>query len=138
MPRRLKRDSTTLATSGHWPGNENTDTETPVARPSGGLNAADAEHGKVRWKFQAPRPILAGITPTAGGVVFAADMGGELYALDAASGQQLWQTNTGQSTGGGIITYNAGGRQLLGIASGMKSSVWPGAAQQSRVIIYGL
>ena len=135
---RLKRDTTTLPTTGTWLGNENTDTQTPVANARGWVTAFDAENGNVRWKFQAPRPILAGITPTAGGVVFAADMGGELYALDAASGQQLWQTNTGQSTGGGIITYNAGGRQLLGIASGMKSSVWPGAAQQSRVIIYGL
>jgi len=135
---RLKRDTTTLPTAGTWLGNENTDTQTPVANARGWVTAFDAENGSVRWKFEAPRPILAGVTPTAGGVVFAADMGGQLYALDAASGQQLWQTTTGQSTGGGIITYAAGGRQLLGVASGMKSSVWPGAAQQSRVIIYGL
>src|SRR5258706_1141519 len=135
---RLKRDTTTLPTAGIWLGNENTDTQTPVANARGWVTAFDAENGSVRWKFEAPRPILAGVTPTAGGVVFAVDMGGQLYALDAASGQQLWQTSTGQSTGGGIITYAAGGRQLLGVASGMKSAVWPGAAQQSRVIIYGL
>ncbi len=135
---RVKRDTVNLPTTGTWLGNENTDTQTPVANARGWVTAYDAENGSVRWKFQAPRPILAGVTPTAGGVVFAADMGGELYALDAASGQQLWQTNTGQSTGGGIITYSAGGRQLLGVASGMKSPVWPGESQQSRVIIYGL
>ncbi len=135
---RVVRDTVNLPTTGTWLGNENTDTQTPVANARGWVTAFDAENGSVRWKFQAPRPILAGVTPTAGGVVFAADMGGELYALDAASGQQLWQTNTGQSTGGGIITYSAGGRQLLGVASGMKSVVWPGAAQQSRVLIYGL
>jgi len=135
---RLKRDTTALPTTGIWLGNENTDVQTPVANARGWVTAFDAENGSVRWKFQAPHPILAGVTPTAGGVVFAADMGGQLYSLDAASGQQLWQTSTGQSTGGGIIAYSAGGRQLLGVASGMKSAVWPGAAQQSRIIIYGL
>jgi alcohol dehydrogenase (cytochrome c) len=135
---RVKRDTTTLPTTGGWLANENTDVQTPVENARGWVTAFDAENGNVRWKFQAPRPILAGVTPTAGGVVFAADMGGQLYALDAVSGQPLWQTGTGQSTGGGIVTYSAGGRQLLGVASGMKSVVWPGAAQQSRIIIYGL
>lgn len=135
---RVKRDTTNLPTTGTWLGNENTDVQTPVENARGWVTSYNPENGSVRWKFQAPTPILAGVTPTAGGVVFAADMGGRLYALDAANGQQLWQTNTGQSTGGGIITYIAGGRQLLGVASGMKSVVWPGAAQQSRILIYGL
>jgi alcohol dehydrogenase (cytochrome c) len=71
-------------------------------------------------------------------VVFAADMGGQLYAFDASTGRMLWQTNTGQSTGGGIVTYVAGGRQLVGVASGMKSPVWPGATTQSRILVYGV
>jgi outer membrane protein assembly factor BamB len=82
--------------------------------------------------------MLAGVTPTAGGLVLAADLGGQLYAVDADTGKVLWQTNTSQSTGGGIVTYRAGGRQLIGVASGMKSPVWPGGADQSRILIYGL
>jgi alcohol dehydrogenase (cytochrome c) len=78
------------------------------------------------------------VTPTAGGLVFAADMGGELYAFSADSGAVLWRTNTGQSSGGGIVTYTAGGRQRLGVASGMKSPVWPGGADKSRILVYGL
>ena len=135
---RLMKDTTSLPTTGTWLGNENEDLQTPVETAKGWLTAFDAENGGVRWKFAAPRPILAGVTPTAGNLVFAADLGGELYAFDATNGQQLWRINTGQSTGGGIITYVAGGRQLLGVASGMKSVVWPGAAQQSRILIYGL
>lgn len=42
------------------------------------------------------------------------------------------------ASGGGIVTYRAGGRQLIGVASGMKSPVWPGGADQSRIMIYGL
>jgi alcohol dehydrogenase (cytochrome c) len=135
---RLKRDTTTLPTAGFWFGNENTDLFTPVEAAKGWLTSFDAENGSVKWKFQTPRPVLAGVTPTAGGVVFTADLGGQLYALDATTGRVLWQASIGQSTGGGIITYIAGGRQLLGVASGMKSVLWPGAAAQSRVVIYGL
>lgn len=135
---RLKRDTTTLPTTGTWFGNENTDVFTPVEAAKGWLTSLDAENGSVKWKFQTPRPILAGVTPTAGGVAFTADLGGQLYALDATTGRVLWQTTIGQSTGGGIITYLAGGRQLLAVASGMKSVLWPGAAAQSRVVVYGL
>jgi len=70
--------------------------------------------------------------------VFAADMGGQLYALDATTGRVLWQNDSGQSTGGGIVTYVAGGRQLVGVASGMKSPVWPGGSTQSRILVLGL
>jgi outer membrane protein assembly factor BamB len=61
--------------------------------------------------------MLAGVTPTAGGLVFAADLGGQIYAMDADKGSILWQSNVGQATGGGIVTYRAGGRQLIGVAS---------------------
>lgn len=137
----LKRDTVNLPKPGEglgWLGNENSDLQDPVAEAKGWLTAFDAENGKVRWKFAAPHPMLAGVTPTAGGLVFAADLGGQLYAFDAADGHVLWQTSAGQSTGGGIITYVAGGRQLIGVASGMKSPVWPGAAQQSRILVFGL
>jgi len=106
--------------------------------PGGHVLAVDAETGKVRWKYQAPHPMLAGVTPTAGGLVFAADLGGQIYAMDTETGKILWQTDAGQSTGGGIGTYRAGGRQLIGVASGMKSPMWPGGAQQSRILVYGL
>lgn len=102
------------------------------------VTAIDADAGTVRWKFHAPMPILAAVTPTAGGLVFSADLGGTLYAFDAASGNVLWRTDTGQSTGGGIITYMGNGHQRLAVASGMKSPVWPGRAQQSRVLVYSL
>lgn len=110
----------------------------PAAAARGWLTAFDAENGHVRWKFKAPHPIVAAVTPTAGGLVFAADLGGDVFALDQKDGRVLWQTSTGQSIGGGLVVYQAGGHELLGIASGMKSFAWPGAADQSRVLVYAL
>ncbi|MDB4878336.1 MAG: pyrrolo-quinoline quinone [Gemmatimonadetes bacterium] len=110
----------------------------PPANAKGWLTAFDADNGAVRWKFAATRPMLAGVTPTAGGLVFAADMGGTLYAFDAENGRILWQTATGQSMGGGIVSYSAGGRQLIGVAAGMKSPIWPGGSLASQILIYGL
>lgn len=124
----------------YWFGAETplTDMLDPPDSARGWLTAFDADSGTVRWRFAAPSPVLAAVTPTAGGLVFSADMGGQLRVFDAENGTIIWQTNTGQSIGGGIVTYVAGGRQLLGVASGMKSPVWPGGANQSRILVYGL
>ena len=104
----------------------------------GWLTAYDAETGKVRWKFQAPKPVLAGVTPTAGGLVFTADLGGNVYAFDADDGRVRWQTSTGQSVGGGVVSYLAGGHQRIAIAAGMRSPIWPGGSQSSHIIVYGV
>ena len=48
------------------------------------------------------------MTPTAGGVVFFGDMGGNFYALDANDGHKLWGQKIGGAVGGGVITYMAG------------------------------
>jgi PQQ-dependent dehydrogenase (methanol/ethanol family) len=104
----------------------------------GWLTAFDAENGNVRWKFQAPKPVLAGVTPTAGGLVFTADLGGTVYAFDADDGRVRWQIAVGQSIGGGVVSYLAGGHQRIGVASGMRSPIWPGGSQSSHIVVYGV
>lgn len=110
----------------------------PPAAAKGWLTAYDAETGQVRWRFEAPRPVLAGVTPTAGGLVFTADLGGTVYAFDADDGRVRWQSPAGQSVGGGIVSYLADGRQRIGVAAGMRSPIWPGGSQSSHIIVYGL
>lgn len=108
------------------------------ATARGWLTAFDADTGAVRWKLEAPKPVLAGVTPTAGGLVFAADLAGNLFALDAASGKRLWNVDVGQPVGGGIITYRAGGRQLVAAAIGNGGGVWPAPVTRSSIVVYGL
>jgi alcohol dehydrogenase (cytochrome c) len=137
---RLRKDTVAFPTTGRqWMGE---DQGGRVIDPpnlwKGWFTAVDAESGGTRWKLPVANPILAGVTPTAGGLVFTADLGGHVYAFDAETGRVLWETDTGQSIGGGVVSYLAGGRQLIGIASGMRSATWPGGTQQSRIVVYGL
>ena len=104
----------------------------------GWLTAYDAENGQVRWKFAAPKPVLAGVTPTAGGLVFTADLGGTVYAFDSDDGRVRWQASAGQSIGGGVVSYLAGGHQRIAVAAGMRSPIWPGGSQSSHIIAYGI
>jgi alcohol dehydrogenase (cytochrome c) len=109
----------------------------PVSEWRGWLTAIEADSGEVIWQYASSMPLLAGVTPTAGGVVFAANIGGEFFAFDAETGEQLFTENLGQPIAGGIITYMVDGTQYVAIAAGMNSQLWQteGAAQ---VVVYAL
>jgi alcohol dehydrogenase (cytochrome c) len=121
-----------------WFGSAIGDIQGPASEAKGWITAFDADTGAVRWKFAVPAPVVAGVTPTAGGVVFTADLTGHLRAFDAENGAVLFELATGQSIGGGIVSYSAAGKQRIGVASGMKSGIWPGAATESRIQVFGL
>jgi alcohol dehydrogenase (cytochrome c) len=110
----------------------------PVEKWGGWVTAIDADTGRVAWKYHAPTPVTAGVTPTAGGLVFTADMDGNLVALDARSGEKLWSHNTGQPIGGGIVSYGAGGHQHIAVAAGINSALWPKKGTSGRIIVFGL
>jgi alcohol dehydrogenase (cytochrome c) len=121
-----------------WFGSKPGDIQDPPATAKGWLTAFDADTGAVRWKFEASAPVVAAVTPTAGGLVFSADLKGGLRAFDAETGTVLWSLDSGQSIGGGIVSYAVGGRQRVAVAMGMKSPIWPGGAEQSRIQVFGL
>ena len=109
----------------------------PKERWRGWVTAIDADTGRVRWKYKSAAPHLAAVTATAGGLVFAANTIGEVFAFDAADGRVLWRDQI-EPNGGGVVSYNAGGRQRIAFASGMKSPIWPVAPKSSRIVVYGL
>jgi len=105
---------------------------------AGWLYATDADSGEWKWRLKSNYPILSGITPTAGGLVFFGDMGGNLYAAEAASGKPLWKKAMGGAIGGGVITYLDGGSQKIAVAAGTTSIVWPTRQTTARIVIFGL
>src|SRR3954452_6162148 len=90
----------------------------------GWLTAVDGTTGQVRWKYRSPRPMIGAVTSTAGGVILAGELTGDLIALDAASGDVKYRFNTGGPIGGGIVTYEVAGRQYIAVASGRPSRFW--------------
>lgn len=106
---------------------------------TGWFTAIDAKTGKVKWRFHTAAPVIGAITPTAGGVTFAGDAGGTLYAFRTADGAVLRKIDTGGAIAGGIITYRIGGRQFLAVGSGnISRSSWTGAAGIPTMIVYAL
>ena len=71
---------------------------------AGWVYAVDADTGVWKWRLKSNYPIVSGMTPTAGDVVFFADVGGNFYALDTATGQKLWGQDLGGAIAGGVIT----------------------------------
>jgi alcohol dehydrogenase (cytochrome c) len=110
----------------------------PKDQWKGWITATDPDAGQVRWKYQTRTPLLAAVTATAGGVVLAGDMDGRLIVLDAQTGQVVREVETGAPMGGGIITYDVGGRQYIAAAGGSISPIWPLPPATSRVTIFRL
>ena len=110
----------------------------PVEKRQGWLTAFDADSGAVRWKYRSPLPVLAAVTPTAGGVVFTGELNGDVLALDAKTGGVLWRQPTGTAIGGGVITYRVGGKQLVAVAAGFTSNIWRVPGDANRVVVFGL
>ena len=110
-------------TEGHW---------------AGWVYAVDADTGVWKWRLKSNYPIVGAMTPTAGGVVFFGDMGGNFYALDAATGQKLWGQELGGAIGGGVITYTANGAQKVAVAAGLTNIAWPTKIVTAKVVILGL
>jgi alcohol dehydrogenase (cytochrome c) len=96
----------------------------PAAKAQGWITAVDASTGAVKWKYRSPRPMVAAVTTTAGNVLFSGELTGDFLTLDARTGDVLYRFNTGGPMGGGVITYAAGGRQYVAVASGSPSAYW--------------
>lgn len=110
----------------------------PTDRWAGWLYASDVETGKTAWRFRAPAPLMSGVTPTAGGIVFFGDMMGTAYALDAKSGEKLWSQDLGGAVGGGVISYETGGGQRVAFSVGMASPIWPTTKTTAKLVVFGL
>jgi alcohol dehydrogenase (cytochrome c) len=105
---------------------------------AGWVHAVDADTGVWKWRVKTNYPILSGMTPTAGGVVFFGDVGGNFYALDAANGQRLWSKDLGSAIGGGVITYRVNGAQRVAVATGFTSPIWPTKIATAKIVVMGV
>ncbi|ATQ68621.1 MULTISPECIES: pyrroloquinoline quinone-dependent dehydrogenase [Methylosinus] len=110
----------------------------PVFQWAGWLQAVDADSGRWRWRARTNYPVQSGVAPTAGGLVFFGDMGGNFYALDADTGAKLWGAKIGGAVGGGVITFSTSKGQRVAAATGLTEVLWPTEITTAKVSILGL
>jgi alcohol dehydrogenase (cytochrome c) len=110
----------------------------PVGTTTGWVTAIDSETGAVRWKYHAQKPVIAGVTPTAGGVTFTGDLAGNLLVFNSRTGELAHKAQTGGAMAGGVVTYEAKGKQYVAFASGNVSRSAFGALGIPSVVVMAL
>lgn len=97
----------------------------PVKDARGWVRAYDATTSKPLWAKKMPTPMIAAVTPTAGGVLFTGDQNGDFVVLNAKNGDTLYKFRTGGAIAGGVVTYTVDGQQYVAVTSGNASrSIW--------------
>jgi len=90
---------------------------------TGSISAFDGS-GEEKWRWRNELPMCASTLATGGDLVFAGEPSGEFNALDARTGEQLWQFQCGSGHHSSPSTYTVDGRQYVAVAVG-----WGGWAE---------
>ena len=89
----------------------------------GSISAFDGS-GEEKWRWRNELPMCASTLATGGDLVFGGEPSGELNALDARTGEQLWQFQCGSGHHSSPSTYMVDGRQYVAVPVG-----WGGWAE---------
>ncbi|HIF75647.1 MAG TPA: PQQ-dependent dehydrogenase, methanol/ethanol family [Porticoccaceae bacterium] len=82
------------------------------------IRAINPTTAEIEWEFPILPRSSAGITSTAGGLLFTGSADGYFFALDAATGEELWHISLGRRVHAAPMTYAVEGKQFVTIASG--------------------
>ena len=104
---------------------ENLPLTRPPGQPIGHIEAINPLTAEKKWRvplqdFQIWSAVLA----TGGRLIFTGKTTGEFIALDADTGQQLWQFQTGSGINAQPIAYTHKGRQYVTVLSGLGGLYW--------------
>lgn len=115
----------------------------PKRRPATGvLTAIDVATGKAAWTKPLPYAAAGGVLVTRNGLIFTSDVGGNVYAFDPKTGQELWHDDVGSAIVAPISAYRAAdGHEYLvveaGEAGNQQTPNLP-KSQGARVVAYRL
>jgi len=98
----------------------------------GNFIAWDADKGKIVWSIPERFSVWSGVLATAGDVVFYGTLEGYLKAIDAKSGKLLWKFKNPSGIIGNVNSWAHGGKQYVGILSGVGG--WAGIGMAAGLI----
>ena len=110
----------------------------PPEQARGALLAFDAATGAQKWVYHARAPMLAGVTPTAGGVVLTGSSDGNFLVFDGRTGDELYNFYTGAAVAGGISTYMVDSKQYVAVLSGNSSKALWKTSGAATLIVFTL
>jgi PQQ-dependent dehydrogenase (methanol/ethanol family) len=90
----------------------------PGEKNLGNFIAWDAGTGKIVWSIPEPFSVWSGALSTAGDVIFYGTLEGYIKAVDN-DGKELWKFKTPSGIIGNVNTYEHGGKQYIGVLSGV-------------------
>ena len=99
----------------------------------GTVQAFSAETGATLWTYQQGTDTTSLMT-TGGGLVFGGDESGRFRALDASSGEVLWEVNLGSQVSGYPVSYAVDGRQYIAVSGGGDLGEYRSAPRTGRVV----
>jgi PQQ-dependent dehydrogenase (methanol/ethanol family) len=85
----------------------------------GNFIAWNAGTGEIAWSKPEKFSVWSGALATAGDIVFYGTLEGYLKAVDSNSGKELWRFKTPSGIIGNVFTYEFGGKQYVGVFSGI-------------------
>jgi PQQ-dependent dehydrogenase (methanol/ethanol family) len=85
----------------------------------GNFIAWDPVHARIAWSKPERFSVWSGALTTAGNVVFYGTLEGYIKAVDPKDGRELWKFKTPSGIIGNVFTYEYGGKQYVGVYSGI-------------------
>jgi alcohol dehydrogenase (cytochrome c) len=92
--------------------------EDPTPDAVSAVRAIDPLTGARRWEFLLQPKSMSGLLATAGGLVFGGSIDGYVFALDAATGADVWHRSVGGAVIAAPMTYSVNDVQYVMIAAG--------------------
>ena len=83
----------------------------------GAIRAIDPKTGEKKWDFKMVDYTESGILTTASDLLFGGGKEGNFVALDARTGELLWNVGLGGTVASGPITYEAKGKQYVAVCA---------------------
>ncbi|WP_270069549.1 MULTISPECIES: methanol/ethanol family PQQ-dependent dehydrogenase [unclassified Thauera] len=94
----------------------------------GAMRAVDPVNGKIVWEVKNNAPLWGGVLTTGGNLVFYGTPEGYLKAVNAKTGEEVWQFQTGSGVIAPPVTWDDNGEQYVAVVSGWGGAVplWGG------------
>jgi glucose dehydrogenase/plastocyanin len=116
----------------HWNGASANGQRAMGQYQTGGILAYDASTGAVAWENHLGTDMSHGQGPltTASDLLFVGQIDGRLLTMDAASGDVLWDFQTGSGIASAPVTYEVDGEQYVAVFAAGSTNPYGGSVTQ--------